>query len=386
MNAATASAFRVVKTALSDKFRLSKTPSNPDTVPGSAEVITRAWLSSVVCRDVPDAMITNFIITGGSDGTSSRRSIELSYNESGLSAGLPKNLFAKTSASLSTRMLLGMTGIVEGESLFFNELRPLLNLRSPRSYHAACDVRTCRSVVLLEDLSKQGWTFPSPMSNSISETDARDMVDQMAIYHAAFWGMRQSREVLKKLRTPLQIQERLNRIASFPHRTSVGLTRAKSVVPPALWSRRSEIWPAVMQSLKVSELGPQTLLHQDVHVGNWLRDQNGRMGLYDWQIVARGHWAIDVSYALIVALDRADRRLWERDLLRLYIQRLKEYGVVDPPDLGTAYRDYCRHPMHAYAFGVFTNGQPWYLPQLQPPDYTLRSAERILCALEDLKR
>lgn len=46
---------------------------------------------------------------------------------------------------------------------------------------------------------------------------------------------------------------------------------------------------------------------------------------------------------------------------------------------------YRRHPMHAYAFGVFTNGQPWYLPELQPPDYTRQSIERILIALEDLR-
>jgi thiamine kinase-like enzyme len=238
--------------------------------------------------------------------------------------------------------------------------------------------------VVLEDLAHDGWTFPDPMTNRITERDAADMIEQMASYHAAFWNGRTAPAAVRRLQTPLRIQQRLNRAALFPRRTRVGLERAKQLVPTSIWNRRDELWPAVMHSLQISQNGPQTVLHQDVHIGNWLRDHNGRMGLYDWQILARGHWAIDVSYALIVGLDTDDRRAWEQDLIQHYITTLAEHGVTDPPSHADALLDYRRHPMHAYAFGLFTNGQPRYLPELQPQDYTHRSIERITTALEDL--
>jgi hypothetical protein len=353
-------------------------------VPGSGEAVTTPWLSSALCADTPGAQITDVEITGGSDGTSSRRAIRVGYNPVGTDAGLPSRVFTKTSTAFSTRMLLGVTGITEGEALFFNELRPEVELRSPHAFYAACDPLSCRSIVVLDDLAHAGWSFPDPMDNVITERDAIDMVEQMAIYHAAFWDGRAQPAALARLQTPLAIQRRLNRAALFPRRTRIGLERAQHLVPDSVWRRRDELWPAVMRSLQLSLRGPQTLLHQDVHIGNWLRDPDGRMGLYDWQILGRGHWAIDVSYALIVGLEAADRRAWEHDLLARYVTALGEHGVADPPSAALAFEEYRRHPMHAYAFGLFTNGQPRYLPELQPAEYTQRSIERITVALEDL--
>ena len=62
-----------------------------------------------------------------------------------------------------------------------------------------------------------------------------------------------------------------------------GIERGRSVMPPALYRRKHEILPATMRSLRLNSTGTLTLLHQDVHQGNWLRDPDGRMGLYDWQ-------------------------------------------------------------------------------------------------------
>lgn len=222
------------------------------------------------------------------------------------------------------------------------------------------------------------------MDNPITERDAIDMVEQMASYHAAFWNGHTAPDAVARLQTPLAIQQRLNRAARFPKRTRVGLERAQQIVPASIWQRREELWGAVMRSLEVSRQGPQTVLHQDVHIGNWLRDPDGRMGLYDWQILGRGHWAIDVSYALIVGLAPEDRRAWERDLIAHYATTLTEHGINDAPGPSAAFEDYRRHPMHAYAFGLFTNGQPRSLPELQPQDYTERSIERITTALDDL--
>ena len=60
------------------------------------------------------------------------------------------------------------------------------------------------------------------------------------------------------------------------------------------------------------------------------------MGQYDWQCVARGHWALDYSYALAGALDTHDRREWQEDLLRFYLQHLHDDGVTPVPTFDEA--------------------------------------------------
>lgn len=376
---------RVAGGVVLDRVGLGGRPTSSEDVPASAEALTTSWLTDALRRSRDGVAVTGFEIVGGSDGTSSRRSLRLTYDTAGAAADLPTRVFVKTSASLGSRVLLGITGIVAGETTFFNELRPLVDLRSPRGYFAASDPRTCRSIVIMEDLASKGWSFPDPMHDRVTETDAQDMVDQMVTYHAAFWQARLAGDALARLAPARVFQERLNRRALFARRFRVGLERSRDLLPSALWQRRDELWPAFMRSLELNADGPQTLLHQDLHQGNWLRDPEGRMGLYDWQCVARGGWALDLAYALAAVLQPADRRAWEQGLVQRYVEALRARELPDAPTFEAAWLDYRRQPLHAFVFGVFTNGQPRLAPELQPRDYTLRSIERIATAVDDLR-
>jgi hypothetical protein len=187
----------------------------------------------------------------------------------------------------------------------------------------------------MDDLSAEGWTFPDPMKDTISRRDAQDMVDQMAYYHAAFWDDPRLTREFARLPTTELFQQRLNDVG-LEKRARVGIERGRAVMPPALSRRKDELLPAVMRSLHLNSSGTLTLLHQDVHQGNWLRDPDGRMGLYDWQAVAKGEWALDFSYAMSVNLTIEDRRAWERELLERYLWRLGEEGVSNPPSFDQA--------------------------------------------------
>jgi hypothetical protein len=376
---------RVVAGVARDRLRLNAAPTTLDEVPASGDALTTEWLTCALCRGVDGAAVTGVDVVGGSDGTSSRRALRIAYNPAGTTAGLPERVFVKSSANLGSRVLLGLTGIISGETTFFNELRPLVDLRSPNGYFAASDPRSCRSIVMMEDLSTCGWTFPDPMQDRITEDDARDMVDQLATYHAAFWNGGAARESLARMASSQLFQERLNRRAMFSRRFHVGLERSASVLPTSLVQRSDQIWPAFMRSLELNVHGPQTLLHQDLHQGNWLRDPDRRIGLYDWQCVARGGWALDVAYALVATLETEDRRAWERGLIEQYVGALRDRDVADAPDLDAAWLAYRQQPLHAFTFGVFTNGQPRVAPELQPHDYTMRSIERIGAAVADLR-
>jgi len=358
---------------------------NRGDVPQSAEAVTTTWLTEVLCHSHPGAKVESIRVYGGSDGTSSRRAMEVTYNAVGQSAGLPTKLFTKAASSFSTRLQLGLTGIGECEAIFYNHIRPTLNLRSPKSYYAAYDPKTYNSLVILDDLSHVGYTFPNPLQNPISRQDAEDMVEQMAIYHESLWDSEVLTKQLAGLRNPLQFQTDLNRCIAFCKRTLVGIERARAVLPESIYARKKEIWPALMRSLELNTQGPQTLVHQDTHPGNWLRDGDGRMGLYDWQVVARGGWAIDYAYAIPMALTVEDRRNWEEDLLKLYLEHLKANGVKNSPSFDEAWTCYRQQVFHGIVFGIFTLGRGPLQPKMQPDEYSLHAIARSSQAMEDLK-
>jgi hypothetical protein len=355
-----------------------------EAVPPSAEAISPQWLTSVLCRNVDGARVVDVQVIGGDNGTSARRALAVHYNDAGVQAQLPSRLFSKSTATLGSRLLLGITGITEGESVFYTTARRDLKLRSPQAYYAGYDAKTHRSMVLLEDMTTRNWTFPDPMRNRVTRQDADDMVAELAAYHSALWDSPRFRTDLQKLRPAFAWQENLNRKVGFQKRTLTGLERAKDVVPASLYDQRHRLYPAFMQSLTLHRSHPETLLHQDLHLGNWLRDDDGRMGLYNWQCVARGHWALDYSYALAGALDTDDRREWQVDLLNVYLERLRDNGVTTVPTFDEAWLAYRQQPLHGLAFGLFTLGGSRFEPELQPRDYTIAAIKRISLHVADL--
>lgn len=376
---------RVVGSVVREKIGPTVRATDPSDVPVGVEGLTTGWLTSVLCAGVPGARVVGFEVVGGHAGTSVRRALRVTYDNSGAAAGLPTALFTKSTSSLFSRFLLGLTAIADGEATFYNRARPTLELRSPKAFYAGFDPKSYRAFTILEDLAAAGWTFPALVTHEVSKADAEDMVCEMAHYHAAFWASPRFRTDLAPLREACAWQENLNRKVGFAKRAMTGFERAEEVIPAPLFARRGEVYPAFMRSLELHRAYPETLLHQDVHLGNWLRDPEGRIGLYDWQCVARGHWALDVSYALACGLDPDDRREWERDLLRLYLERLAAGGVPAVPDFDTAHLAYRQQVWHGLMFGVFTLGGNRFTPELQPRDWTVKAIGRLATAASDLE-
>jgi aminoglycoside phosphotransferase (APT) family kinase protein len=364
--------------------RVRRGPVGPDAVPPSPEAATPAWLTAHLCAAVPGARVERVEVLDRTDGTSSRRRIAVTYNAEGRAAGLPERLFVKSTPTLLTRLVCGMNDLLSSEAHFYDRLRSGLAIEAPTGYVAVYDDSAARSLFLLEDIAEtRGARFAGPAERYVDRAMAEDMVDLMATYHARFWDVDHARELPwlpDARRWFLHTHDMMN----VDKLSRNGVRRAAEVLPPELVERADELWPAFLASLDAAVTGPGTALHQDVHAGNWYVTGEGRMGLYDWQCMAVGNWAIDVSYALMSALTVTDRRAWERDLVGRYLTRLAELGVGGAPSEEQAWLDYRRQALHGLVFWLVTIGVSRMQPDMQPRAVCLANLERMGRAVLDL--
>jgi hypothetical protein len=360
-------------------------PARSGEVPRSVSALSSRWLTEALCSSTPGAAVTGFELSGTHEGTSSGRALTVEYNATGARAGLPVRLFTKTTPDLKTKLFTGLTNLFVGEANFYNLIRAGLDIECPVGFHASYELKRCRSMIILEDVARtRGATFGDPLTTSIDRAKAEDMVALMATYHAAFWESPRLNGEFGWLRSSPEWQRHLDSMINTSAMTRRGLSRAGSVLPPELARRAGEVWPAFVRSLDLKVRGPITLLHHDVHPSNWYVTGEGRMGLYDWQTLVKGIWAIDVSYALNSALTVEDRRAWLPDLLRLYLERLRAGGVAEPPGLEDAWTLYRQQTVHGLIFWLATLGAGALQPDLHPARRCLVNVERMAAAAVDL--
>jgi aminoglycoside phosphotransferase (APT) family kinase protein len=356
-------------------------------VPARIEDVTPEWLTAVLCGSSQGARVVGVSFDGGSSGTSVRSRLHLRYNAIGDDCGLPGTLFAKSTPTLVTRIANGITGTARAEAGFYTELRPHLLLEAPSGYHCAFDARSFRTVHLLEDLVvTRNAVFCTP-TTSISRNQAEQIVDQLATLHgratALGVGSRQRPSWLRTYPEWWQEASSATYIRKYHHRGQAAADD-EEITPVGLRGRSSVLWNQFVKSVDAHLALPRTLIHGDVHLGNWYLTAAGGMGLCDWQCVSAGHWSRDLAYALTSALTIDQRRAWERDLIAHYLERLADAGG-DVLDFPTAWDLYRQQTLGALTMWTPTHDPPRFLPAMQPKTMTSEMLRRILSAIDDLE-
>lgn len=364
-----------------DRLRSRPVTSLAD-VPASVSQLTPQWLTAAMCSHTSGAKVESFELLGGSSGTTTRDRIALSYNDAGRAAGLADVVFAKSSPKFTSRLVGGLIDALQAEAGFYRDLRPKVAINAPDPYHIALDKKSMRSMYLLEDVGHtKGAKFGNPLTMYVDKRMAESMVKNLATYHGAFWEQ-DSLASQPWIRTSLAFQMKVDATIGFKKRSLIGVERARDFSPGAFVVRKKDIWPALMGALSQNVNGPVTLLHSDMHIGNWYQDDLGEMGLFDWQAMTIGGWALDVSYALASALTVEDRREWERDLLALYLDELGSHGGR-PPKFEHAMSEYRAQIMHGLVFWLFTIGSGPLQPRMQPDDISQENVKRLVQATVD---
>ncbi|MCK9466690.1 MAG: aminoglycoside phosphotransferase family protein [Thiopseudomonas sp.] len=363
-----------------DQARAGKKASI-DELPLSYEALTAEWLTHALCRSVPGAVVDKFELGPVDDGSSNRRKIKITYNSKGQSAGLPAALFCKASHDLVNRWVLSISGAALSEATFYRSVRDLLDIEAPRAYFAEVDEESFNSLIILGDISDSVAEF-CDHETVVSRSRAESQMKLLATMHGSVYG---SPELQKRIQKFITWPENLQKTLGFGMRegSNQGFLDAESVIPARLYRRYNEIWPLTLVSAALHENVPHTLQHGDVHLKNWYVASNDQMGLSDWQCAGRGIWARDVAYTMASSLQPDDRRAWERDLLKEYLELMHEAGgpKVSFDDGWLAYR---QQLITALTWWTVTLSPPGTMPDMQPRDTALEFIRRISIAMDDL--
>src|SRR5215467_1483437 len=352
-----------------------------DDVPWRAEAISPEWLTDVLCRDIKGARVLTVEICGGDQGSSVRRNLKATYNEEGKKAGLPENLFCKTTPTVLTRLATGLSAA--GEARFYRQIRPELNIEAPICYHSAWDRNSGRSVHLFNDVVATKTARFCRWQTPISRQQVEQIVDTLATLHSRYYDSARFISDLKWVRT-FEDFFRAGERVGLRECHERAMIQAEAVIPPDVSRRRTEIWPSTIKALALHSKGARTLLHSDVHLGNWYITGDGRMGLCDWQCLGKGHWTRDVSYAISTTLAIEDRRAWEQDLLKRYLERMSEQCKIDVT-FDDAWKLYRQQILLALLMWTPTLVHTRTTPDMQPEEMSREMIKRMTYAMSDLE-
>jgi thiamine kinase-like enzyme len=364
-----------------DRLRGPVKAQSADELPLSYEAITEQWLTEILCGGHPGAQVQAFSLGATDNGSSNRRRIHVEYNAAGHAAGLPTHLFCKASHDLLNRMVLGASGGAYTEVTFYNRMRPLLNIESPQPCFAHFDDKTFNSIVMLRDLTGHVSEFCNHRT-PMSLERAQSQLALLAELHGSGYGKAPLRAELQRIATwPDYFKKTL--AFGMEAGSNAGFLAAESVIPARLYGRYAQIWPATLATVERHDQLPLTLAHGDVHLKNWYVAKDGTMGLGDWQCASRGHWGRDVAYAIASGLTPENRRQWEQQLLRFYLDRMQAAGGPRT-SFDEAWTHYRQQLISALTWWTVTLTPPEGIPDMQPEETTYEFIRRIATAIDDV--
>lgn len=311
---------------------------NAQWLPLVPDDVTAQWLGNVLGRRYPGVAVERFEVTETLWGTGTKIMATVAWNEAGRAAGLPERLCIK--AGLAEHREL-VKFCYQTEARFFADLAPRIAIGVPRVLFAAANAD--QGVVIMEDLRAAGAHI-CRVQQPLTRDQAAAFLDDLAALHARWWNspaLADNGELGWLMRhdpLPDEAWGDFGRGQLEPEVWAHYMSLPRALALPAPCRDREHVLAALHALRRHGAGGPLCVIHGDAHLGNMYLNRDGTPGFLDWQTTRRGHWAQDVTYFYISALDPLDRRAWEKDLIRGYLAALARHGVADAPDEAQAWQ------------------------------------------------
>ena len=340
-------------------------------LPQALDEVGAEFVTVALSQRFPGTRVSSVRFSQVTQGTGTRARVHLDY-AADVASDLPATMWLKASYNdITSRMQEWQTLETEGR---FYSLSDSIEVRCPVAY-ASLFEPSGQSFILLEDLTLAGAEFNHPL-RPLAFDQARAMLSEMARFHASLWDSPRLDGDLSEFATAIS-----GGLGSYYYNE---LTK---LLPRAVRGFRShllagrliddELMAEAWQSLQAGNAASiHCLNHFDLHIGNTYFDSTGRPGILDWTCTRRGVWAHDVNYFLISALDIKNRRRWDKDLLRGYLDDLASYGAP-APDFDVAWTEYIRQSLFGLMMWLFTT------PDMQNEETCVACIARFAAAMHD---
>jgi thiamine kinase-like enzyme len=314
-------------------------------MPSSSQDITPDLINAIIHPWHPEIMIDTVDIAeskeygDGMVSTAARAVIDVTYSSAN-SKNLPSRLVFKLARSPDFKI----GPLYANEVRFYNLLRPeFLDVEAPLCLGGAYDPATEQFGLLLEDLTLRGARFPNTTVH-VSLAEVESVLEQLARVHAQYWLSPRFNTDLSWVETHVAgpLAEFMQNHVPPVIQQEIDTENFKRELVERLRTTGEELRRGTRKLHEHQQTLPYTLLHGDTHLGNTYLLPEGRGGLLDWQLSVRGHHMHDVNYLITTALSIGTRRKHERDLLTFYLDRLKAFGVSEPPSFEDSWTEYRR--------------------------------------------
>ena len=297
--------------------------------------IDAAWLTNVledagVARGakVLDVELVTFVGTGQM-GRNVRFSITWENAE-----GRPATVVGKFPTDDPTARATGFeNGSYLREYVFYSELRPTVDIRTPDVWVALYDAEVPDFVFLMEDLKESAQ---GDQMRGLTLDEAALGVEQAVALHGPRWG---DETLLGLLGGPRE--EAAERLEMIYAATAEGtLARLGHRVDDDVIALVRDLAPLVGRWAMGTDT-PSTLVHMDFRPDNFLfaaAPAAPPLVVVDWQTISYGLGTCDVAYMIGGGFEAEPRARVERDLVDDYCRRLNAAGVSYDAD--ACWRDY----------------------------------------------
>jgi aminoglycoside phosphotransferase (APT) family kinase protein len=346
-------------------------------VPRAIDEVTTEWLSEALRADSasPKSLLVDAIRVEQIAQDSGFSSLLYRLHLTG-HAGLPSTVIVKLPAQSEARWAMDMLGGYRRELAFYRYVAGRAPISTPHVYAAGMVEDSADFVLVLEDLRDRD---NADHLAGLSMHRARLCIEQLAGMHA--WSVTAAEatalDAFPSIDTPIA-REILH--PAFELGWRVYRDRSTVAVPAAVAEyaeRFVELAPKALAALTVRPM----LLHGDIRADNMFFDGDS-LKIVDFQFASRGAGAADVAYLISQGLPTEVRRGHDEQLVREYLVRLADNGVVDY-SFDDAWRQYRFAVAYLMLLPVITL-VGWDTMPERSRALCLKLTERAVAAIDDL--
>ncbi|MGI9613776.1 MAG: phosphotransferase [Acidimicrobiales bacterium] len=286
-------------------------------IPNTIDDVTAEWVAEATGLAV--TAIESEVIGEGLGVNSSVYRLHLQGDD--VPETLVLKLKALDEAAVFTSMMMQMYA---REVKFFDELADRSPIRVPKGYGSAVSDDGGSLYLLMEDM---GSCRAVSQTEGLEIADAERAIDQLAAWHAAFWG---GADRFVESGAALSLNHELYQgVLPMVFTEGWEKLRAEIELHPTV-SEVAPQWVATLPKLLAALTeSPTTICHGDYRADNILFDDNGDVVLLDFQLTSLGSAAYDVAYFVTQSLKPELAAEHERPLFNRYIAALVNAGIPE---------------------------------------------------------